>query len=251
MTAQAGGASSLPHTLRSHEASRIAPLRSFRNTNRMCHLGTSCCSLAMTSTRDEIRRAVRARRRQIPADERARASRCFAIAAERAYLLLPQRRIAIYHAYGHEADAREIAERAWQRGCIVYLPVIAHRRSFQMEFRRFDATTPLRLNSFGILEPAKERSERIPVLHLDVIFMPLVAFDDQGSRLGSGAGFYDRALSHLHAARRWRRPKLVGVAYAQQRVASLDANKWDIPMDAIITQSYFKRFNPFNSGSTP
>lgn len=205
----------------------------------------------MTVTRDEIRRSMRASRRRISPTDRVLAARRFAIAADRAYLLAPQRRIAIYHAYGHEADTQHIIQRAWQRGCSVYLPVITQRRYFRMEFRRFDANTPLNDNAYGIPEPPIATSERIPVLHLDVIFMPLVAFDDRGSRLGSGAGFYDRALRHLHATRHWRRPKLVGVAYAQQRVDALDASQWDIPMDAIITESYFTRFNRFNPGSAP
>jgi 5-formyltetrahydrofolate cyclo-ligase len=205
----------------------------------------------MTVIREEIRRAMRANRRRISPTDRAIAARQFAAAADRAYLLLPQRRIAVYHPYGHEADTQGITQRAWQRGCRVYLPVITHQRDFRMEFRRFAAGTCLKSNAFGILEPLKEGAERIPVFHLDVIFMPLVAFDDRGSRIGSGAGFYDRALRHLHGARHWRRPKLVGVAYSQQRADSIEANAWDIPMDAIITESYFKRFNSFNPGSAP
>jgi 5-formyltetrahydrofolate cyclo-ligase len=204
----------------------------------------------MTLNRVEIRRAMRAQRRRITPAQRTAAARRFAIAADRGYLLRPGNRIAVYHAYGHEADAQRITQRAWQRRCQVYLPVITHPRHFRMEFVRFEPDTPLELNAFGIPEPCSIAADRIPVRSLDIIFMPLVAFDDNGSRLGSGAGFYDRALRHLHASRHWRRPKLVGVAYAQQHVERLTANKWDIPMDAIITESYFKRFNPLRLGRT-
>jgi 5-formyltetrahydrofolate cyclo-ligase len=205
---------------------------------------------AMTLNRNDIRRAMRAQRRQITPAQRAAAASRFAMAADRHYLLRPGRRIAVYHAYGHEADVQQITRRAWRRRCQVYLPVVTHQRRFDMQFVRFEPDTPLDMNSFGIPEPRSAAAERISVRYLDVIFMPLVAFDDHGSRLGSGAGFYDRALRHLHASRRWRRPKLVGVAYAHQHIACLTANKWDIPMDAIITESYFKRFNPLRLGST-
>jgi 5-formyltetrahydrofolate cyclo-ligase len=205
---------------------------------------------AMTPNRNDIRRAMRAQRRQITPAQRVAAARRFAIAADRAYLLRPGSRIAVYQPYGHEADVQRITQRAWQRGCHVYLPVVTHQRRFEMKFVRFEPDTPLELNAFGIPEPRSAGSDRISVRYLDVIFMPLVAFDHHGSRLGSGAGFYDRALRHLHASRRWRRPKLVGVAYAQQHIESLSANRWDIPMDAVITESYLKRFNPLRLGST-
>jgi 5-formyltetrahydrofolate cyclo-ligase len=198
----------------------------------------------MTLNRDDIRRAMRAQRRQITPTQRAEAARRFAIAADRGYFLRPGRRIAVYHPYGHEADVQRITQRAWRRGCRVYLPVITHQQRFQMEFVRFEPDTPLESNAFGIPEPRNAPAKRISVRYLDVVFMPLVAFDDYGSRLGSGAGFYDRALRHLHTSRHWRRPKLVGVAYAQQNIASLTANTWDIPLDAVITERYFKRFNP-------
>ena len=166
-----------------------------------------------------------------------------AILADRAYLLKPGARIAVYHAYGAEADLTPLTSRAWQRHCTVFLPVITDQRRSRMEFFRYGPDTPLASNAFGIPEPPADPSEHIAARHLDIVFMPLVAFDLQGWRLGSGAGFYDRCLRHLHATRLWRRPKLIGVAYAQQHVDRLDPCPWDVPMDAIITQSFFKRFS--------
>ena len=62
------------------------------------------------------------------------------------------------------------------------------------------------------------------------------AFDADGNRLGMGGGYYDRHF----AARRtglWRRPALVGVAYGFQRVARIERAEWDVPLDAIVTES--------------
>jgi 5-formyltetrahydrofolate cyclo-ligase len=201
--------------------------------------------------RDALRRAMRRTRRALPQQDRRIAARRFTLIADRAHLLKPRSRIGVYHAYGAEADLTHLIHRAWQRGCELYLPVITHRRSSRMEFFRFDPRTPLTKNAFGIPEPPADAAARIAVLHLDIIFMPLVAFDPFGTRLGSGAGFYDRCLQHLHAARVWRRPKLIGVAYAQQQVARLDPSPWDVPMDGVITQHAFKRFPTQRLGAAP
>jgi len=190
-------------------------------------------------------------RRSITPKERSSAARRFAIVADRAHLLRPGARIALYHAYGHEADVGPLTRRAWRRGCQVFLPVITHARAARMEFFRFTPSTALRTNELGIAEPDPARARRIAARHLDIIFMPLVAFDDAGWRLGSGAGFYDRCVRHLRASRRWRRPKLIGVAYAQQRIERLAPSAWDVPMDAVITQGGLRRFQPHLLGTAP
>jgi 5-formyltetrahydrofolate cyclo-ligase len=110
-----------------------------------------------------------------------------------------------------------------------------------MEFRLCTSATALRPNRYGIAEPERT-APRIAVRQLDAILLPLVGVDAHGTRLGSGAGFYDRCLHHLRAGRRWRRPRLIGVAYEFQRVAALTAGAWDVPLDALLTE---KDLHPF------
>ena len=204
----------------------------------------------MSATHERIRREMRAKRRAISPRERLAAARRFAVIADQAHLLRAGTRIAVYHAYGAEADVSYVTRKAWARGCTVVMPVITHRRAARMEFFAVEPQTPLRKNAFGIPEPMPSSATRIAARQLDLIFMPLVAFDDHGWRLGSGAGFYDRCLRHLRASRRWRRPKLIGVAFAQQHVDRLLPSKWDIPMDAVITQDYYRRFQHLHKEST-
>jgi 5-formyltetrahydrofolate cyclo-ligase len=189
-----------------------------------------------------MRRAMRAARRRLTPQEREHAARQFAKIASRARLFRPGLRVALYHAYGHEADASKVIELARRRGCIVYLPVITHFRHARMEFLRFDADDELVKNQFGIPEPDPATAERIPARHLDLVILPLVAFDTRGWRLGSGAGYYDRRLSHLNIDRVWRRPKLIGLAYHFQEVERLHPHRWDVPLDAVITDLTFVRF---------
>ena len=182
---------------------------------------------------------MRARRRRLSIAEQTEATSAIARVVARSRLLRPGRRVAVYFKQGSEADLASVITLARRVHCVLYLPVITHRRHSRMEFMRFDARASLHTNSFGILEPAGD--ERISVRQLDLILMPLVAVDERGWRLGSGAGFYDRRLQHLRAGRRWRRPKLIGIAYEFQRVPRLDAQPWDVPLDAVITEQRMYR----------
>ena len=190
---------------------------------------------ALPSDRSLLRTELRRRRRALSADERASASRQFARILRRSNLLRPGRHIAVYAAHDCEADPSAIVRLARRNRCQLYLPAIADYRGRRMEFRRYARDTRLRPNRYGIAEP--ERGvPRIPVRHLDLVLLPLVAVDPSGTRLGTGAGFYDRCLQHLRTGRRWRRPKLIGLGYEFQRVASLAARTWDVPLDALLTE---------------
>jgi 5-formyltetrahydrofolate cyclo-ligase len=93
-----------------------------------------------------------------------------------------------------------------------------------------------RRNRYGIEEPAATNRCVAPA-GLDVVLVPVVGYDRRGNRLGMGAGFYDRALRRrLDARRAWRRPRLVGVAFACQELPGIAASPWDVPLDLIVTE---------------
>lgn len=186
--------------------------------------------------RQQLRRQMRQRRRQLSSIERADAHRQFARILSDSSLLRPGRRVAVYFAYGHEADLKDVIDLARRRRCLLYLPVITHFRHSRMRFVRYHADSVMRVNRYGIAEPDPRHAETIPVRRLDLVLLPLVAVDDCGWRLGSGAGFYDRSLHHLREGRRWRRPKLIGVSYECQRVARLQPDRWDVPLDRLLTE---------------
>jgi 5-formyltetrahydrofolate cyclo-ligase len=70
---------------------------------------------------------------------------------------------------------------------------------------------------------------------LDTIFVPAVALDRRGARLGHGIGFYDRTLSFRSVRQHWRGPRLVGLAYSFQVVSQVPVTATDILMDTIVT----------------
>jgi 5,10-methenyltetrahydrofolate synthetase len=68
---------------------------------------------------------------------------------------------------------------------------------------------------------------------LDLVFIPALAMDSRGYRLGYGGGYYDRWLASMPQA---QRPKTVGVTWASTCVSQLPADPWDITLDALLTE---------------
>src|SRR5204863_9012935 len=92
---------------------------------------------------------------------------------------------------------------------------------------------PLRPNRLGIGEPATAAT--IGARWLDVVFLPLVGFDAQGVRLGTGGGYYDRAFAFRRWRSAWHVPRLVGLAYAFQQVERIAPAGHDVLLDAVVT----------------
>ena len=87
--------------------------------------------------------------------------------------------------------------------------------------------------NFGVEVPAEG-----DWLEPEVLLVPLVAFDDQGHRLGYGGGFYDRTLNALRAR---RTVHAYGFAYEGQRVPELPLGGNDARLDAVITEKGIHR----------
>jgi 5-formyltetrahydrofolate cyclo-ligase len=200
---------------------------------------------SLSLARQQLRRELRQRRRALSPSQRANAHLQFARlllhSQWTSHLLQPGRRVAVYFAYGHEADLEHVIALARRRRCVLYLPVITDFRHSRMRFVRYEVDSAMRVNRYGIAEPNARHAEIIPARHLDLVLLPLVGFDADGWRLGSGAGFYDRSLHHLREGRRWRRPKLIGVGYECQRVPRLQPDRWDVPLDGILTEHELQR----------
>jgi len=143
------------------------------------------------------------------------------------------RKIALYLPTGSELDCTPLVIQAWARGRAVFLPVICGTR---LRFAPFRPGTDLRTNRFGILEPATHARNLSSARELDVIVAPLVAFDQQGHRLGTGGGYYDRTLAFLKQRTRVRRPHFVAVAFEIQKLDSVPVEKRDVHLDAVITE---------------
>lgn len=136
------------------------------------------------------------------------------------------RRVGLYAALDDELPTRALFEMLVASGRRLLLPRIRERRLDWAVVRGWEELTPGR---FGIPEP-RGASAEAPASE-DLVFVPGLAFDASGFRLGRGGGYYDRAFGDPEAA-----PTLVGVAYAFQCVEAVPHGSRDRRVDAIVTE---------------
>ena len=117
------------------------------------------------------------------------------------------------------------------RGHALALPVVVAKKS-PLHFREWREGDALVVHPFGMHEPGPHARTVTP----DVLLIPLLAFDAQGTRLGYGGGFYDRTLASLAAKR------AIGIAYAGQEVAELPCHDHDHPLDSVVTENGVRHF---------
>lgn len=187
--------------------------------------------------KNTLRQQIREKRRMLSDSEREHAAflLCERIAASRAFQ--QSKHIAFYLTNDGEIDLNLLIEHAWQKGKHCYLPVLAEPNTQRLWFIPYTPETKLINNRFGIPEPIHSNKTRLrKTISLDLILMPLVAFDKEGNRMGMGGGFYDRTLAYLRHRQYWHKPNLLGVAYEFQKQKQLETNDWDIPLQAIATE---------------
>lgn len=149
------------------------------------------------------------------------------------------KRIAVFLSQDGELTTDLLIKRLWHRGHQVLLPII-QPKSGQLKFAEYLPNTALVANKFGILEPDVPAHQTLSPKVLDLVVMPLVGFDVSGNRLGMGGGFYDKTFAFKQGVK--RRPQLVGWAHACQQVAQLPTQPWDVPMDALVTETGLRFF---------
>ena len=186
-----------------------------------------------TDARQTIRQQLRQLRRALPAAEQQSAAQQV---ARRALDFAPLRQaatVALFLSFDGELDTRPLIECLWQRGQQVFLPRLHPFSPGQLLFLRYQPDTRLVTNRFGIAEPTLDIRSLLPLSQLDLLLVPLVAFDSDGQRLGMGRGFYDRTLQN------WKQYHFlpVGLAHDCQQVKQLPTAAWDIPLPALITPS--------------
>ena len=182
-------------------------------------------------SKPETRRELRLKRSQISSILRRRHDHAIGQNLYRMIKSQDAGSIACYWPFDGEPDTKPIYKRLMDEGCNLVLPVISGDDDHTMQFHPWRPDMELGKNRYGIPEPPK--TEPIPLSSLDMLVIPLVGYDDSGNRLGMGAGYYDRCLESL---RHQATPLRVGVAYSIQKINTLVANKWDIPLHAIVNE---------------
>ncbi len=138
-------------------------------------------------------------------------------------------KIALYAHHANEVKTDSVLQRATQSGKEVYYPIVS---GSTLQFYRVRTINDLSADAYGIMAPGLKNTERqAPVSELDIVVIPGIAFDEAGTRVGFGKGYYDRALSGLKAG------TIVGLAYEFQIVSGwIPVEAHDIPVSIVVTE---------------
>ena len=186
-----------------------------------------------------MRRSLRAARAAMSAAQRSVATRLITSHVAATRWLHGRRPVGLYASVGYEVSTASLCELARRRHCPVYLPRIIDYRQRRMMFALESTASTVR-NRHGIPEPTTART--ISARALSVVFLPVLGFDAHGTRLGSGAGYYDRLFSFRRHRLHWHRPLLIGIAYRCQEVARIDLLRHDVPLDALVCEDGVRYF---------
>lgn len=144
---------------------------------------------------------------------------------ERAFPGLAGRRVAFCWPIKNEYDARHFAKTLRERGSLTALPAVVAPKQ-PLVFREWHPGVALAKGALDIPYP-----EGSPEVVPEAVLLPMNGWDDQGYRLGYGAGFFDRTLAALT-----KRPVVIGVSYEQARLPTIHPQAWDIPVDYLVTE---------------
>lgn len=147
--------------------------------------------------------------------------------------MLLARTAALFLSFDGELDTQPLIDQLWRAGKQVCLPVLHPFSPGNLLFLHYHPHSELVVNRLKIAEPKLDVRDVVPLSQIDVLVTPLVAFDEQGQRLGMGGGFYDRTLQN------WQQYGLQPVGYAHdcQGVEALPVEQWDVPLPAVVTPS--------------
>lgn len=183
--------------------------------------------------RRNLRHQCRSARRQLSRQQQQCARERLARRVTTSNAFLSSQRIACYLPDDGEIDPTPIIKSAWRMGKAVYLPRLIARDN--MQFFPYRQNMRLRRGRWNLREPASAAAA-VPIWSLDLVILPLVSFDNEGSRLGRGGGFYDRTLQRRREQKKIGcQPFLLGVAHQCQQRDAIPVASWDQPMHAIAT----------------
>ncbi|MEH6630309.1 MAG: 5-formyltetrahydrofolate cyclo-ligase [Halopseudomonas aestusnigri] len=137
--------------------------------------------------------------------------------------------VSAYWPLGDELDPMPLLNTLHTKGYRPVLPVMLGAGK-PLIFKSWAPGDELEDAGFGTREPHADKEELEP----DVLFVPLLAFDRAGYRLGYGGGFYDRTLDKLRA---YKSVTAIGIAYAAQEMEAVIRGPYDQPLDYVVTEA--------------
>ena len=134
-----------------------------------------------------------------------------------------------------EINTRDLNNLIFNKNKILCLPVIEKKNS-HLIFKQFKSEENLVKGHMNISEPQNKNK----ILNPELIFVPCLAFDKKGNRLGYGGGYYDRTFAYLNKINH----RFISVAYAyeEQKLDYIPIDKFDFKVDYVITEKNLYSF---------
>ena len=182
----------------------------------------------LIEAKQALRAQARDRRKAVHAADAAAAAVALADQFDRLVTVPPNAVVSGYWPAGSEIDVRPLLERLHRGGHRLVLPVVVERDAPLM-FRVWQPGDAVaKGNGAWVPEDGK------PTLEPDLLLIPLVGFDRHGTRLGQGAGYYDRTLVRLRGQ---KAVTAIGIGYAVQELPEIPTGPYDQPLDAVLTEA--------------
>lgn len=171
-----------------------------------------------------IRSAARKKRDDLPRENIARWSDEICKILQEQSFFRSFEHICFYHPLGNEVNLLPFAEKAIELGKKIFFPRV---NGDDMEFYRVSGLQEFVQGAFHVMEPVG--ADHICAKDA-LVLVPGLVFDNCGRRMGYGKGYYDKYFS--------RNPEYhkIGVCYEMQLIPEVPCDRYDIPMDMIVTE---------------
>lgn len=140
--------------------------------------------------------------------------------------------VMFFISFGSEVQTRPMVEETISRGKLALAPKALPESRELLVSRLLDWDRDLLPGAYNIPEPREESFRQCDPGVIDLLIVPGVAFDRKGNRLGYGGGYYDRFFERLRPG-----TPLVALAFNLQVIPVVPVEKWDRPVDLILTET--------------
>ena len=186
-------------------------------------------------SKHNLRKAMRQKRRNLDELQQDRAADNLLKNLLKVKAFTQAKTLSMYFPNDGEIDPTLVMLKALSMSKRCFYPIIFPGRKPRLFFAPVVPGCRLKPDRMGILSPVVPPAKWLTPAQLDLILLPLVAFDEGGARVGMGGGFYDASLAFLAHRKHWKRPRLIGIAHDIQKAEKITADHWDVPLQRIVT----------------
>ena len=183
--------------------------------------------------KNKIRKYVLQKRNAMSCDEKTAASKLVTCLVIQSQYFIEANKIGCYVSTNNEVETKYLNKAILESKKLLYLPKI--KSNNQMDFVACDKKTIYLKNKYGILESIDNNI--VNVKSIDLIIVPLVAFDSNRNRIGMGGGYYDRKFHYLKKSD--KKSTFLGIAFNCQFYEKIQSDSWDVSLTNIITETGF------------